>query len=176
MLYRKEKIKNYEEYSVDTNGVVYSKRDKPLKPSINHSGYCIVNFMINGKRRGFAVHTLVAKQFMHNDDFARNQVNHKDGNKQNNNVDNLEWVTPKENVEHAIHCLGYNNVGANNPNVKRIGAFDKCGNLVYQFSSLSDGAKFFCKQDDNYRYKQNGICRAIKGIRKTYKGFIWQYI
>ena len=175
-MYKKEQIKGFEEYSIDTNGVVYSKKDRPLKPSLNHRGYCIVNFMINGERRGFAVHTLVAKQFIHNDDDTRTQVNHKDGNKQNNNVDNLEWVTPKENVQHAIHCLGYNNVGANNPNAKCVGAFDKSGNLVYRFEALADGARFFCKDGENFTYKKNSIYRAIKGTRKTYKGCIWKYI
>lgn len=53
MVYIKTKItcrEGYSEYSVDTNGIVYSKKTgKPLKPSINHSGYLMVNLMINGK-------------------------------------------------------------------------------------------------------------------------------
>lgn len=175
-MYRKEKVKGYEEYSIDTNGVVYSKRGKPLKYSINHNGYCIVNFIVNGKRIGFTVHTLVARQFIENLDPTKTQVNHKDGNKQNNCVDNLEWVTPKENVEHSIYFLGNSKTGERNSNAKSIGAYDKLGNLIYSFKALSDAAKFLCSKTDNYRYKQNSIYKAAKGIRKTYKGFVWKYI
>ena len=110
MEYKREPVKGYEEYEIDTNGVVYGKNGKPLKYSINHNGYCIINFYINHKRTGFGIHTLVAKQFIPNNNINKNQVNHKDGNKINNNVENLEWVTPKENMEHSVDVLG-NNIG-----------------------------------------------------------------
>lgn len=175
-LYKKEQIKGFEEYSVDTDGVVYSKKDRPLKYSINHRGYCIVNLMVNGKRKGFAVHTLVAKQFIENDDPMKTQVNHKDGNKRKNCVDNLEWTTPKENTEHSIYYLGNDLSGARSPNAKSIGAYDKFGNLIHSFGALSDAARFLCGKDDNYRHKQTSIYKAANGIRKTYKGFVWKYI
>lgn len=175
-MYKREKIKDFEEYSVDTNGVVYSKKGKPLKYSINHRGYCIVNLMKNGRRKGFAIHTLVAKQFIPNDNPMKTQVNHKDGNKRNNYVDNLEWTTPKENTAHSIYCLGNDMTGARNPNAKCVGAYDSIGNLIHSFRALSDAARFLCGKDDNYRIKQNGIYKAAKGIRKTYKGFVWKYI
>lgn len=66
MEYKRQNINGYEEYQVDTNGVVYGKNGKKLKYSINHNGYCIVNFYNNHKRKGFAIHTLVAKQFILN--------------------------------------------------------------------------------------------------------------
>lgn len=119
---------------------------------------------------------MVARQFIENLDPTKTQVNHKDGNKQNNCVDNLEWVTPKENVEHSIYFLGNGKTGERNPNAKSIGAYDKLGNLIYSFKALSDAAKFLCSKTDNYRYKQNSIYKAAKGIRKTYKGFVWKYI
>ena len=110
-MYRRERITGYDEYEVDTNGIVYSKRGKPLKYSHNFRGYQIVNLMVNGKRKGFAVHTLVAKQFIANSDPIKTQVNHKDGNKDNNHISNLEWATPKENTWHARNVLGYDNCG-----------------------------------------------------------------
>lgn len=97
--YKREPARGYEEYEVDTNGVIYGKNGKPLKYSLNYRGYCIINFYVNHKRTGFGIHTLVAKQFIPNNDINKNQVNHKDGNKTNNSVDNLEWATPKE-LEH----------------------------------------------------------------------------
>ena len=90
-MYRREKVNGYEGYEVDTNGVIYGKRGKPLKFSINPNGYCIITFSINGKEKGFGVHQIVARQFITNDDPEhKTQVNHIDGNKENNRVENLE--------------------------------------------------------------------------------------
>lgn len=171
--YRREPIKGYEEYEVDTNGVVYGKNGKPLKYSINHNGYCIINFYINHKRTGFAIHTLVANQFIPNDDTDKNQVNHKDGNKINNNIDNLEWVTPKENTQHSINVLGNDFNGSKNPNAKKLKGTHKITNDIIYFDSLADAGRYFTK--NNYRTTTKLIWRAIKGYRKTYHGYIWEY-
>lgn len=178
MEYKKEKIIGYEEYSIDTNGVVYSKKDKPLKYSINHNGYCIVNFMINGKRKGFGVHTLVAKQFITNKDIMKTQVNHKDGNKTNNCVENLEWVTPKENMQHSINILGHDIIGGNNPNAKSIIGIDKnTGEIKYKFLSLSDAARYFNGDiDRGFISKKATISNVICGRKKTYKGCHWKVV
>ena len=101
-MYEKKPIKNFEQYSIDTDGVIYSKKDKPLKYSINHNGYCIVNFYVNHKRTGFSVHALVAATFIPNEDKEKNQVNHKNGIKTDNRVENLEWVTRSENEIHKL--------------------------------------------------------------------------
>ena len=94
------------EYIVDSDGYVLKKNGtSPLKYSINHNGYAMINIMINGKRKGLAVHTAIAKTFL--DGYQNNlQVNHKDGNKLNNHLDNLEWVTNTENMRHAVDVLG----------------------------------------------------------------------
>ena len=86
-------IKGWEMYQVDTDGNVYSKQGKIMKPSINHKGYMIVNFYHNHIRKGFGIHTLVATTFIEHEDY-KNQVNHKDGNKQNNNVGNKQIKEP----------------------------------------------------------------------------------
>lgn len=64
------------------------------------NGYYAVNTMVKGKQKHFYVHRLIAKAFIPNPE-NKPQVNHKDGNKLNNEIDNLEWVTSKENVRHA---------------------------------------------------------------------------
>ena len=82
-------IENYEDlYWVSNLGNVKSKR-KDKKLSINLDGYYVVNLSKNGKTKTFTVHRLVAKTFISNPDNLP-QVNHKDENKLNNNVDNLE--------------------------------------------------------------------------------------
>lgn len=76
-------------------------RGKVLKQKIDKYGYATVCIMINGKRKYTTVHRLVALSFIPNPDNLP-QVNHKDTNKLNNSVGNLEWVTALGNITHAI--------------------------------------------------------------------------
>jgi hypothetical protein len=80
-----------EVYNIDTNSW--------LKPFINNEYLCVDLFYLTIKQR-VAIHRMVAITFIENLD-NKSQVNHIDGNKLNNIVDNLEWVTPSENVKHA---------------------------------------------------------------------------
>ena len=177
MDYKKEPVKGYEEYQVDTNGIVYGKNGKPLKYSLNHKGYCIINFYINGQIKGFAIHTLVAKQFIPNNDPSKWQVNHKDGNKENNNISNLEWVTPEENIKHSKEVLGNNNLGVNSSQAKPIkGVSKKDGTEIY-FDAMSDGARFLAREHNiKFIHAKCSLWRALSGCRKSYKGYYWQYV
>lgn len=71
-------------------------KGKLLKYNYDKQGYLLVHLCTNGKRKCKKVHRLVAETFIKNE-YNKIYVNHKDGNKQNNNVSNLEWVTPSEN-------------------------------------------------------------------------------
>ena len=105
-------IKGYEGcYQVSSLGNVKSKKkwnghkyitdEKILKPSMSTTGYYKVK-LSNGKpKRDLKIHRLVAEAFINND-LSKPFVNHKDGNKLNNCIDNLEWCTASENVKHAI--------------------------------------------------------------------------
>ena len=166
------------EYMVSDKGYVLSKRNKPLKPSKNHNGYLIVNLLINNKRVGVAVHTLVARAFC--DGYKKGlTVNHKDGNKENNNANNLEWITLYENTQHAINILGKNRFGKNNPNAQKIKMINKTtGKIEKQFESIMDAAKYI---EPNSEYKrlrhiQNNIWKVLKKLKKTYKNYMWEYI
>ena len=91
-------VVGHEMYSVTNKGrVCNEKRGKFLKPSVNSSNYKKV--VLNGKN--LYVHRLVAEAFCDNPDNLC-EVNHKDGNKWNNNYTNLEWVTKSENAQHAF--------------------------------------------------------------------------
>lgn len=57
-MYKKEKIKGYERYEVDTNGVIYGQNGNPLMSQINHKGYCMVHLYTNGKAKGFGYTSL----------------------------------------------------------------------------------------------------------------------
>ena len=65
------------------------------------NGYDTINFTFEGKKKTFTIHSLVAKLFIRDYDGNNEVVNHIDGNKLNNDVSNLEWVTHKENSQHA---------------------------------------------------------------------------
>lgn len=113
-IWKKIKETNYR-YSISTYGNVKKEfeiiersnkrkqiiKEKIIKPIPNTCGYLKVRCSIDScKIKNIYIHTLVAKYFIKNID-NKPQVNHIDGNKTNNNVDNLEWVSAKENIKHA---------------------------------------------------------------------------
>ena len=96
-------IEGYEGlYQISNKGKVYSLRlEKFLKFSKNKKGYLQVQFTVNCKFKTFKIHRLVALAFIPNP-FNLPEVNHKDGDKLNNNDWNLEWNTSQQNILHAI--------------------------------------------------------------------------
>lgn len=90
-------------YSVTSDGRIYSIASRMyLDPAVNHNGYEKVMFRKGGKSKSLFVHRLVAIAFIGEQPFENAQVNHKDGNKRNNDASNLEWVTPRQNVLDAV--------------------------------------------------------------------------
>ena len=85
------------------NGTLCSRsfKGKILSQKENHNGYLRVRLWDRPNSYDFFVHRLVAYMFLNNDDIQGKQINHKDENKKNNNVDNLEWVTPQENCNYG---------------------------------------------------------------------------
>ena len=167
-----------DEYLVSDEGYVLSKRDgTPLKYSVNHKGYAIVNLMIDGKRKGVAVHTLVARAFCEGYEDGLT-VNHKDGNKLNNNSYNLEWITSYENTKHARLVLGKDNSGVNNGNHKSVTAYSKENNkFIGEFPCLIEAARYLepNKEYIQLRRMTSRISQVALGKRKSYRGLIWKY-
>ena len=98
-------IEGYEGiYQISSHGRVKSFKNgkiKILKSRINDKGYNTTCLRKDGKSKYKLVHRLVAEAFIPNID-SKPYINHIDGNKLNNNINNLEWVTPSENTLHTI--------------------------------------------------------------------------
>ena len=124
-----KKIENYPYYRISdkgrikvidrevrvTNNKIAIRKEKVMVSVITKFGYKRVGLTNQGRKKLFYIHVLVAKAFIKNQR-NKKQVNHKDGNKINNIVSNLEWVTPKENTEHAFknNLTKGNNLGEKN--------------------------------------------------------------
>ena len=96
----KKQIKDFENYQVDENGNVYNlNTNKTLQGSIGENGYKYYRLSKNGKKKMIYAHRLVAETFIENPNNLP-IVNHIDGDKLNNNINNLEWVSYSENTTH----------------------------------------------------------------------------
>lgn len=94
------RVANHEMYTIHENGRIHSgKLDIFLTPRVNSNGYLIVT--LEGEQ--LAVHRLVALHFLPNP-YQHPQVNHKDGDKSNNKVENLEWCSAEFNAQHALEA------------------------------------------------------------------------
>jgi len=149
------------------DGRVANFKEKILKPSVNRKGYLVVYPSTNdtdGYKRSLLVHRLVAEAFVPNPE-NKPHVNHKDGNKQNNHPENLEWVT---NLENHAHKLANNLIPPTHA-PKRVGQFTLDGELIATYDSIYEAGKAV-------NSNQYGVSRAVNGLRKTHKGYVWRYV
>ena len=150
------KIKNFEDYEINEKGEIKNKFGKNLKERISKLGYNRVRLYNNKEKiiKNCLVHRLVAFCFIDNIDNTKNLINHKDGNKLNNNVDNLEWCNHKENMIHNIYVLK-NKI----KNIKLIK-----DNKFYEFESIKEAS-------DSLNIDSGCLCRLNNDKRKTCKGY-----
>ena len=165
-------------YQVSPSGNIKSLyRNKILKYEISKNGYCQVMLCKNKKHKLLYVHRLVAMVYLNN--FNKNlQVNHKDGNKQNNCANNLEMVTCKENIQHSFkNKLQVIKSGKENHLYNRYGQCANKSKPIYQFD-LEDNfiKKWNCQEDveRELEFKVQNISACALGNKKTAYGFIWK--
>jgi hypothetical protein len=152
------------------NGVTYNVQRKLLSQKTNRSGYKAVAFWVDGKRKMFLVHRLVLMAFVPQEG-ARSQVNHKNGIRSDNRIENLEWCTQSENSLHAFRVLNarrgsLGRLGRLHPRSMRvIGTHTKTGNTV-----LFDGLM----EAQRSGFLACCISECINGTQKTHREMIWQ--
>lgn len=169
-----KEIKYYPNYMVSNMGRVKSLnyrrtgREKIMKPSKMNSGYLLICLRKNGVKKFYSLHRLVAMAFLPNPNNYP-QVNHKDENKQNNCIKNIEWCDAKYNLhygtarERTIKGL-INNSKISKPVIK----MDKTNKIIAEFPSIAEVQR-------QLGFSKSSISKCCLGKQKTCGGYKWKY-
>ena len=172
----KSRYGKFDDYRIGKSGIVYSLRQggviKPLaSTSLDTSGYPMV-FLLdkNGKKHTIKTHTIVADTFIPNPNNLP-CINHKDEDKTNNNVENLEWCTKSYNNTYNDKAkkIGIK-LRDSNPRKKRVASIDKNGNIVAIYKSVREAARAMGNADFD-----SNIHSGIRNHQTRY-GFYWAFI
>ena len=176
-------IINFENYTIFDDGKIFSKKsNKFIKNCKTEKGYCRVCLHSNGNIKAFFVHRLVAEAFIPNPDNLP-QVNHKDENPNNNNVDNLEWCNAKYNINYGtgIERRSKSRIGSKLSEKtisKIIESKKQFSKKVYQYSleneliSIYDSTHQASKITNTPRVS---IIRCCNGLMASSHGYKWSH-
>lgn len=152
----------FDNYEVSNFGNVRNKTTlKIMKQCNDQDGYKLVNLSNKGKTKLFRVHRLVLSTFTKD---SNKQVNHINENKQDNNLNNLEWVTCKENINH-----GTRNRRVSEKLSKKINQYDLNGNLINTFYGINEAER-------QTGISNQSIGKCALGKYKTAGGFVWEVV
>lgn len=177
-------VKNYEGlYEVSRSAEIFNVRTgKQLQTGTSPNGYLYVGLYRNGIRKPHLVHRVFADVWLPNPDNLP-QINHKNGIKTDNRLENLEWCTSSQNHKHAYDVLGRihsmkGKVGTRKGKPKPEGAGSpprpvrathKQTGAVCEFKSISEAARQVGGSAGN-------ICNTCQGKHKSTAGYRWEYI
>lgn len=153
-------------YAVTSCGRVWSYRSKKfMKLRVNKKGYVNVNFKVNGQQSSHSVHRLVALAYLPNPDNLP-EVNHKDENKQNNAVTNLEW------------CSRIYNVNYGDSKEKRVSTQQKMHPNSKPVRCIETGVVYNSAQQAkrDTGISNSSISQACRGIFETAGGLHWEFV
>ena len=149
-----------------------NNKDRIKKCRISKSGYVYTNIQYNGKKIVVKPHRLIGVYLIPNP-LNKSQINHKDCNKLNNHISNLEWVTASENVQYCFTVGGkvpWNKglTGSDTHINKHILQYDLNGNFIKEWDCILTAARY-------YNITSTHLIRVCQGVKKTGAGFIWRY-
>ena len=174
-------IKEYVGYYITKDGQVYSnKRQKFLKITYQYK-YPSVQICINGKVTTKTIHRLMALAYLPKIN-GKNYVNHINGIKNDNRLENLEWCSPKENSIHAIKNNLFQPPKKNRIDLsKKVFQYDLNNNFIAEYPSVNEASRVnkisqrhisSCANGGEYRIS-GGIKKFVK--TNTASGYIWKY-
>lgn len=189
-------IKGYEGlYQISNNGRVKSllkvtkfgnrlkvNEEMILKPALGKRGYYVVSLNHNGKSKTFTIHRLIAEAFIPNP-LNKKFIDHINTIKTDNRIENLRWVTSKENsnniltLKHSSESTSkkwkdgcYNN--RNNIHYRKVQQFDKEGNLIATYDSIIEASEITGVE----RSSISAVCLGTNPKRHTAGGYIWKHL
>ena len=129
------------------------------------TGYYKIDLRKNNVRKIKPIHRLVAETFIPKSN-GYSEVNHKDGNKKNNNINNLEWVTRAENIKHS-YATGLH---IHSPECKPVSQIDiDTGQIINEYKSINEAAK-------QLGIRHESISACVNGVTNSYGGYKWKKI
>jgi hypothetical protein len=150
-----------------TDGFDVKYKSKILRQSILN-GYCSI--LLSGIKKRFFVHIIVAEVFIGKRPSIKYIVDHKDDDKKNNKVINLQWITRQENIQKAYNTnVASQKKGGEHYSSQPIDQFEKNGKFIKTWDCTADVCRFLNKNT------VNNIYGNLRGTRKSAYGFIWKY-
>lgn len=151
-------IKALKKIQVFPNGGIVIREEKLLKPNKVKNGYLNVR-LYNGEQKGYGIHRLVARAFIPNPNNL-SQINHINGNKNDNRVENLEWCNASYNQNHALKT--------GLKKVHKVKQYDLKGNYIKTWNSTGEITNY-------YNVSHVSIIDCCNGKSKKAHNYMWQY-
>ena len=167
-------------YSISDRGMLKTHKrqgtdDRIITGFKDRTGYLRTTLMKDGVAQSFAIHRIVCLTFLENPEGKRT-VNHKNGDKTDNRLENLEWMTHSENHSHAYKHLGRKSymsgkAGVLHPNAKSVTRICKTTGEVLVYPTLREAAN----SSTTTSFCEGHISSCCHGKRNSHKGFYWKF-